>query len=602
MGLLKADEIAELAQQLEQEYAPQRDEDERIAAILQRTHEVTTGNRDPVKKIVTGYAGLIFQQDFSLLTSTPFLRVNSPKPSLDREAEKLEAALAGIWTLSQGLEDVWLQMVADFVWSGRGWSKVYPAPQFWAGDAFRRRKGESDQEYLERIQEMKVEDFPIVWKYVDCRGTWPVFDARGDLDQVVEVREMTARALERAYGYKTNTSSRLKVIDYADDTQTAVVVIDGGPILLRQWEHNLGMVPYVLAQSQPQAPRTSGFRWHGVLFQSKDLLVELDGLISDIRFNIKRATRAQQVFKLNLEERRRAAPEKAGPEVIEYQPLKPIVLNLDEDVRELEPARTNLDAYRLVEIITALFRETAIRSVLLGALRSGQSAVGYNTAAQFAQRQYGPHIRALEKAAVRAGRLFLRAVQALSQEAEPISGELERIPILYTGPRGNTYRLEIGAQDVKGWERTIQARIDLAIPVNELADLQAARIATDPSNPLLSRSHAMARWLHVENPEEERDRILQDQVEQALIKPLQQLMLQEGLQILSEPEGDVAEISQRLAGLPPAVQQAIRAHAERLGQPLPEVPNMKRAAGNVGRIGSPQAMPNVPNLRPEPSE
>src|SRR3989304_1636007 len=121
-----AHEITELAEQLEKEFQAQREEDAETRQILHRKGLTTTQNTQdklPMDRIVTGYPALIVEQDYSFLTTPPFLRVNTLKPGQERHSEKLDTALLGIWKLSQGISNVslacnllkclvmWLRMV-----------------------------------------------------------------------------------------------------------------------------------------------------------------------------------------------------------------------------------------------------------------------------------------------------------------------------------------------------------------------------------------------------------------------------------------------------------------------------------------------------------
>ncbi len=135
---MQAKEIVDLAKTLDADFGDQRAEDTRIASLLQRQSGVPSGQpvdtSNPVRRIGAGHAGLAVQQAFSLLTKPPFLRINSPNGQQDKHAEKLENGLVGLWMQSGGNVPVWLDMVYDFVWAGRGVSKICYYPQFWAGE------------------------------------------------------------------------------------------------------------------------------------------------------------------------------------------------------------------------------------------------------------------------------------------------------------------------------------------------------------------------------------------------------------------------------------------------------------------------------------
>src|SRR3972149_4276727 len=200
-----AHEITELAEQLEKEFQAQREEDAETRQILHRKGLITTQNTQdklPMERIVTGYPALIVEQDYSFLTTPPFLRVNTLKPGQERHSEKLETALLGIWKLSQGI------------------SKIYPVPALWGEGQY---EDEKDEDFLERIKQLKEDTFPIVWRSVPVENTWPTFNIRGELDQVVEISQLRVRDVRRHYSLELKdkaADSMIKVIDYADSEYT----------------------------------------------------------------------------------------------------------------------------------------------------------------------------------------------------------------------------------------------------------------------------------------------------------------------------------------------------------------------------------------------
>ena len=129
-----------------------------------------------------------------------------------------------------------------------------------------------------------------------------------------------------------------------------------------------------------------------------------------------------------------------------------------------------------------------------------------------------------------------------------------------------TRRIAITPNDTKGWDRTLQARIDLAIPINESSDFTNARLLTDPANPLLSYETVAARLLHIENAQEEEDKILGTQIRRALWPALIQIVQEQGLQLAQQPSG---ELGGMFGELDPDIQQAIAAYSQSQGQPLP---------------------------------
>ena len=191
-------QIRELAEELAQNFAEQSKEDTRAKeAVLQMGMvDAKDDNGKEIKPVGAAHDPLVYKQKFWFLSSVPYLRVNAP-PKMKEHAEKLESGLEGIWLLSQGAVDVWRHMTKGADWSGRGWSKIVTWPGAWGGWE---QGDEDDEAYNDRLELLKAENFPILWKPVESEHTWPTYDARGNLDEVVEIRQMTSRAARKEYG------------------------------------------------------------------------------------------------------------------------------------------------------------------------------------------------------------------------------------------------------------------------------------------------------------------------------------------------------------------------------------------------------------------
>src|SRR3990167_5690277 len=243
-------DIFDLARDLETQFGSQKTEDTRAKdAVLQ------FGWLDAQEKEVTpagpGHDPMVYKQKFSYLSAIPYLRVNPPKPELADKAEMLENALEGMMALSQGAIDVWRSMVRSAIWSGRGWSKIVCWPDAW-GEDFQQKEDEEDGEYNDRLEKLKAENFPLVWIPKDAENRWPTFDARGNLDEVVGIYQMTARAVRKAYGdiLQGNQGDRdlVRVIEYDDDEECVTIVSDTAmsktvPREAKRWSHGMGVNP-----------------------------------------------------------------------------------------------------------------------------------------------------------------------------------------------------------------------------------------------------------------------------------------------------------------------------------------------------------------------
>ncbi|KKK66880.1 hypothetical protein LCGC14_2959660, partial [marine sediment metagenome] len=280
---MNAKEIEQLADHLDTQFSTQSKNDKLDQAIIRQQH-VLEAQKDSKRNVVavgTGYGKLVRSQNFSFLSSRPFVAFNAPRDTLKEHAEMLEAANQGVWKLS-GAYLAWLRAIQDVVDVGRGWLLTHGLPQLWKGLDFSQRPDEPDQEYLDRLDDLKLANWPIVVRHVDVRNTWPTFTLKRELDQVVELREMTARQLEEAYGSRfgiEKDTDKVKVIVYADHVEMHTVIAkhDGalafggfsgfGTIpaqdAIAPWEHGMKMNPYVLMEAPVLPENDEGVVWEG---------------------------------------------------------------------------------------------------------------------------------------------------------------------------------------------------------------------------------------------------------------------------------------------------------------------------------------------------
>jgi hypothetical protein len=408
-------------------------------------------------------------------------------------------------------------------------------------------KGESERDYLKRRKRMKEDTMPILWRYVDARNVWPVRKINGDIDKVVEHLVLPARTARQSYPGvdlgKMGDRENVDIYIYADCETITTVVGTKTPQEATSFEHGLGCNPYVFAESPKSAPSSDSMQWRGVLYHTKDIIDAEDALISDAHYNIRMAIAA--AYKVLKSTETEFVDPTAAPLKIDIKP-RGVIDNLPPgwDVQALDPARTNVDLFQLLGYYGSLINSVAIQPVLFGAIQSGQSGTLYNTAAQFAQNQYGPSTEQLERAARAIGKRMFRSIEAFGEE----------VPIYYTQADGNTYSCELGPKDVEGWDNRIQSRIQLAIPMNENAQMEIFRLATDPANPLSSWETAASRWGGIENPVEEWERIADNQVDRALMQEIINLVKENFIGEAAAPGNDV---NQQVQGLPPALQQAL---------------------------------------------
>ena len=595
--MLTPKEINELATHQERVFSKQRDNDILDKDIIRQKH-IIDAQADPklqVRPVGTGYGKLVTAQNRSYLSAAPFIAYTAPRDTLKAYAEELEAATQEIWNLS-GTWLAWLRAIRDVVDVGRGWLLIHHLPKLWKGPEW--EQGDlSDKEFTDRLTDLKLSNFPIIGQKIDVRDCWPTFTLKRELDQVVEIREMTARQLDEAYhsrfGLEKDTE-KVKVIVYADKTHMRTVIAKHGGVAgfgfmsvpaqdaIEPWEHGMKMNPYVLMEAPPLSENDEGIVWEGSVAALRHLIPEMDGALTDMRHNTRKAARAQRVFELDLEQRRQDSPDaKSSADLITITPDGDIVLNLGEKINLLGAAQTNPDITGFMAIARSFTQENAIRPSLLGlSENASESGVEFNTKSQIAQNDFGPAIDFLSEAAKSVARHFIASLISFSETFKDIGLEDEKIPLSFVNSKGISQRTDLSAKDLKGWDKRLQAKIAAQIPINQNQMIVTARLASDHVNGVMSDATALELYTPIANPQEElRQRDL-DKIKAALVEQRVQAASQVGFQIAGTPaNADV--LAQDFAALPDTVKQAIQMSAQAQGQTVPEA----RGAANQVREG-----------------
>src|SRR3989304_3498935 len=590
--MITAKEITQLAADLKAEFGGQQANDKLDSQLIRQRH-VVDAQADPkrlVKPVGSGYGHLVTKQNYAVLSSRPFVAFHSPRGTLDEHAEMLEGATQGMWKLS-GAVLAWLMSVQDVVEVGRGVLWVCHVPQLWRGLDFQQKESESGKEYLDRVDNLKLANWPIVARHVDVRDCWPTFTLKREVDQVVKLGKITVRQAKAAYGLSSEKkdTEKLDVIEYADWTHMVTVL--GGKteaeFAKEPFEHNMGMNPFIFLEAPPVSENDEGIVWEGAVANLRHLIPAMDGMITDVAHNTKRETHSPRVFSLDLEGRRSLSPDsKADADLIPVTPDGDIVLDLKEGVLRLSGSVTSPDIPAAIAMLRSFTQENAVRATLMGILERGDtSGVTYNTGAQLAQKQFDPAIEWLTAAAENVAKHFIAAIVAFSETFKDIKGlEDDKIPIYFVDSAGVSQRKKLGASDVKGWENRLQAKIEMGIPLNESSQIMTARLAADENMGVMSLATAMERFGHIANPLEEIRRRALDKIRRALVAQRVQAAQQVGFDIASQPaNADI--LAQDFAALPPSVQQGVQMAAQQKGLGVPEA----RGEANRMRTGRGQS-------------
>jgi hypothetical protein len=293
------------------------------------------------------------------------------------------------------------------------------------------------------------------------------------------------------------------------------------------------------------------------------------------------------VLKLDLGARRDTRPDTTeNADLITIGPDGRVILGLNEDISDYSGGETNPDIPGVIAAMRSFTQEGAIRPALLGILeQAGDSGVRYNTGAQLAQKQFGPALDYLSVAAENVTKHLFAGIISFSETFKDIKGlEDDKIPIYFVDSDGISKREKLSASDVKGWGDRSQAKLELAIPLQENAEIMTARLAADEQSGVMSLETAMERFAHIANPLEEIRKRDLDKIRRALVEQRVQAAQQVAFNIAAAPaNSDI--LAQDFAALPPSVQQAIQMSAQAQGQSVPEA----RGQANTVRTGRQQA-------------
>ncbi|KKK90367.1 hypothetical protein LCGC14_2723720, partial [marine sediment metagenome] len=325
-----------------------------------------------------------------------------------------------------------------------------------------------------------------------------------------------------------------------------------------------------------------GVVWEGSVAALRYLIPEMDGALTDLRHSGRKASRAQRVFSLNLEERRASMPDaKSNADLISFTPDGDIVLDLKEAINLLGAPQANPDNQLFMGIARSFTQENAIRPSLLGiSENASESGIEYNTKSQIAQNDFGPAIDFLSEAAKNVAQHFLASLIAFSETFKDIGVEDDKIPLSYVNSKGISKKTDLSASDLKGWDKRLQAKIELQIPVNANQQIVTARLAADPVSGIMSMETAMELYTPIANPLEEMRKRDLDKIRAALVEQRVQAAQQIAQQIASTPaNADI--LAQDFAALPESVKQGIQIAAQAQGQTVPEA----RGEANRAREG-----------------
>ncbi len=541
-GLLTADEIVKNGTKLKDDGGSQRNLDQQ--AIDQYTQDRVVQAYDPSgddkqgegkpRKIGTGTVGMMVDRNVNVLRPKPFAKVIAfgGISAEDHASGTLEPWLNTIIWIAQGDFDVWNTGILDLDLIGEAWSKVLPAPQFWADDEYQGlvdawNKLVEDGADKDKVEEAKEkariyrrDNCAIVWRYVDPLSVYPDRDERG-ISDVYEFRKMERGEIE-ALGGDIGNEKDAEVIEWANHEYVATVLVGKGgigrrvtgttkePMFLKgPWPHGLGTHPYVRIQRDPIRANKSGHVRRGSSYHIRFMSESLDETITDWRTVMRKEVESPPIIKLNPRLRGRL---NLDEKTVDVSPNKALILYMDEHGTEEAgryPTATvnpQLEAYFQL-IATYADRAGGWRPNLIGQGPSGESAVRFSEGRQAALGELGVAHGNLQNGFARVGELCFRCVISLDREVTVRGEDKEH----------KSKEISVSPKDVREYEPMVRGKIKLGLPVDRGGAVIAATALTDIEHPLVTDNYVREVELDIEAPQDMADALAEQKVVNAMI-------------------------------------------------------------------------------------
>ena len=572
LEVVDTDYIKKFAERMKRRWANQDKVDERFAGMYTKEGSIEVADRgtDDVIAISSGIAGQGIDQDVSLITVSPFLRVNSPDPDNDKLTRRIntqiEPWLAAVRKRA-AVGPVEERQIGDMPPFGRGWSNVFPLPKIWSDNAKFKKLLKEYRDLVEGagkegdiksarkdLELFRRDHFPIRHRYVDVRNTWPQLSDEVWLPEVVEIRKMTKGDIESNYDEmpgdidEMSAEHEVEVLVYANWVFTATIINSrDDPKMVHKFEHGMGANPYILMEGPLMKSNSQGIRWKSSLWHIADDIEAYDSLMSDYMNNHRMNAITPRVW-YHRDDGGETDPQLGGrPTPFKLKPNEDV--NLWASVEKVELAPVPLiqpQAIQLLQEFQQRIDSAFLQPQLGGESKSGESNVLYNTRTQVADRRFQGYTAAIQAGAEQFGKLAFRCVIALNKDVP----ETDKVAA-YSEKHG---WLEVGPEDVDGLEELIQGRIDRTMPINmnqKYAMAQAAKTLNLPD------SWIWPTILNIEDPEQVQKEQFLQAVDASLMEyAIQQIQIRAGVLLEAALEGQLPR-QEEIAGLPPAFQQAL---------------------------------------------
>ena len=424
------------------------------------------------------------------------------------------------------------------------------------------RADEKDiSEARKSVDRYKRDHFPLRWRYVSPRGTWPQWSDEIHLPEVVEIRKLHKEDIEADYGIdavpaELRSSPATQLIDvfvYTNWVWTGTLVAYRENLkLVHEFEHGLGMSPYILMEAGVLNDDIKGRRWKSSLFHIIDTVVEHDKILSDYAHNhhmnaLRPVVSYHDPTSLEgndplLAGRPKSIPIKPGPETVPMWNTEKL---------ELAPVpEINAQAVPFLSMLRERIDSAFLQPHLGGEAKSGESNVLYNTRFQISDRQFQKYMRAISDGAEYWGKLAFRCVNAINIHFEP--SEADEVYVI-SEEKG---WLGVSPKDVEGFENSLQARIDRELPINMSAKSARALQLRELGLPM---TWILESVLNIENPEEMIDKAFVESAVAAM-QPMLLQMIQEhaGMIIQAAASGEGGDLADQIQSLPSEIQRGLQ--------------------------------------------
>jgi len=530
-------------------------------------------------------------QRVAVLTGPLFLRVAARGgQTADRHAsDTLEPYMNGAVQCLNDEVEVRGLVEQDQGIYGEAYTLLIPAPFFWADEEMR-AMGERKAS-KEEFEEYKSQNIPIVWRHWDTRAVLAVNNDRGEPDKVLYCRKMCADDIVARWGEgylpprsgKYKDSEELEVTDYVNKTEIGVMIGRGKAATMPpSFEHHMGVTP-VAHFSGGRLPKNEfGLTRKGFLFHARELLLSMDETMTDVRTNIRDYVTAPPVVTINPQLR---GEMQGWPNKVEWSG-KDTIINLvtGETLSRFPVSQITIDAYQYMAKAREFLDLTSLREGLSGSGPAGQSAVHLTGSNQISKAELQRYHDGLKRGYKKVGELLLRVPSALNAE---YPDRPDKITLRYRDDRHQSKEIAVTPADTKGWYKLVTADIDLNLPINEGGAVQNYSIATKSGG--LSEATARERFLNVQNPYEEADKIAEEQLYKSIVMLIQQQLTQRAAGALDN-QGALSPVGliQQAANLPQAAQEALARSMDE-GQQQ-ELANVARGATATARTGRGQQL------------